>query len=152
MSLGGGGFVSSLPINNIIYQGSYSASLSAGITAISTNKVDYWRAGPLFIGCAELTTSAQSAGTGTLTASLPNGLVFDTAKMANGATTSNQAAACLGFGTFFIQGGGWKFVNPVFNGSTNVAFAENTQLMQADEMTTGDGLKYWLIGPINGWT
>lgn len=149
--LGGGGFVASNPLFEIKYQGFYGASLPAGVTAIATNRVDYWKAGPLFLGIGKLSTSSGTAGSGDLTVSLPNGLMWDTTAIASGATTSNQGAAVLGFAQLFIQGGGWKFAYPNYLGSTQVFFVENTQHIAANELTTGDSLSYWLMGPISGW-
>lgn len=156
MSLGGGGFVTSMPGLNLTYKGSYSASLPAGITALTAggngNIVHYWQAGPLFLGMGTLQTSALSAGSGDLTIALPDGLTWKTANMAGGATTNNQGAPLLGFAEYFIQGGGWKFAHPHYAGSTQVFFTENTQHIQANELTTGDTLKYWLMGPVNEWS
>lgn len=128
----------------------YTPTLDSGITNTVINTAYWYRVGESVFINGLLTFNGNGGAAEEFTISLPSGIIINTAVLAGGTATSNQGATMLGFGYWFIQGSGWKFVYPNFNTTGSVFFVENTQHIQAAEFNNGDGFRYEIIVPILG--
>lgn len=133
----------------------YTPVLDSGITNVDGNSAFWWRVANRINIEGTITFSGNGGGAEDITVALPlvNAvqLLWDTAQLSGGTATSNKAASMMGWGYYFIQGSGWKFIYPVYNSTSTVYFVENTQHVQASGLNNGDGLRYFLTGPIAGW-
>ncbi len=131
----------------------YTPTLDSGISGSITSTAFWWREGQ-HINITGLITFSGADGGGAaedITVALPQGLTIYTNSLPGGTANSNQAGSQLGYGHYFIQGSGWKFIYPIFNTTNSVYFIENTQHITAAQMQPGDGVKYFIQAPVVGW-
>lgn len=138
----------------LTHRQSYNPTLDAGLTN-ATSTAEWWRVGQHVFVEGTIALSGNGGGAEDLVVTFLSdallGYVIDTSVLSGGTSSTNQLSTMLGYGYWFIQGSGWKFIYPSYNSTTSVFFVENTQHIQASELNSGDGFKYFIQAPIVGW-
>ena len=128
---------------------SYSPTISNTDT-VSSSVFKYWREGK-YLNIDGILNYNGVGAAGTVTITIPTGLVMDTSHLSSGTNTANATATLLGSGQWFDSGVGWKSCWPRYNSTTTFNIATVNQAWSNDIAGNGDSIQVRVIVPVVGW-